>query len=57
MTATLYKMMDLQSKIHGVQIKNTLEVKTCSDKRTEFDQDYTWEDFRRLSLGFERDYN
>ncbi|MGY5152174.1 MAG: hypothetical protein ACW9XA_07890 [Candidatus Nitrosopumilus sp. bin_6a] len=57
MTATFYKMMNLQSKIPGVQIKNTLEVKTCSNKRTELDQDFTWEDFRGLSLGFEGDYN
>lgn len=50
-------MMNLQSKIPGVQIKNTSEVKTCSNKRTELDQDFTWEDFRGLSLGFEGDYN
>lgn len=57
MTATLYKMMDLQSKIPGIQIKNTLEVKTGSNKRIELEQDFTWEDFRGLSLGFEGDYN
>ncbi|MDH5430641.1 MAG: hypothetical protein OEW78_02005 [Nitrosopumilus sp.] len=57
MTATLYKMMELQSKIPRVQIKNTLEVKTGSNKRIELERDFTWEDFRRLSLGFEGDYN
>jgi len=50
-------MMELQSKIPRVQIKNTLEVKTGSNKRIELERDFTWEDFRRLSLGFEGDYN
>lgn len=56
MTATLYKMLDLQSKIHEIQIKNISEMKTHSNKR-KLKQDYTWKDFRRLSLGFEGDCN